>query len=287
MTEGDQWLVLLRKFLRESEARWDPETGTLEKDPPEWSKILEADPMPDSIEQYFELTLRQRALILWACCEHLVEADEAERVDAFPNVDWEDADAFRMTPRCHDARNNAYWYFDGSDGVLYREGTPAPSSAGRPTFEALSRGYEELAEVGKKLMTEGRKHKKPELLEFAQWLVEEEAPKLLSKAQAAERAKSKQAMFELMPRKRSSRIVDKEVHHEQRVKEEAESAARKSEDDARRRADSEKRRKEKERDERLREREAMDEKSRKDEELLKQLLEADRERRCDALHPEP
>lgn len=103
--------------------------------------------MPDSIEQYFELTLRQRALILWACCEHLVEADEAERVDAFPNVDWEDADAFRMTPRCHDARNNAYWYFDGSDGVLYREGTPAPSSAGRPTFEALSRGYEELAEV--------------------------------------------------------------------------------------------------------------------------------------------
>jgi len=29
-----------------------------------------------------------------------------------------------MVPRCHDAKGNAYWYFDGSDGVLYREGSP-------------------------------------------------------------------------------------------------------------------------------------------------------------------
>jgi len=280
MAEGDQWLHMLREFLRDSEERWDPETGSAERDPPEWTKILEEDPMPDSAEQYFELTMRQRALICWACCERLIEGDELGRLSAFPNVDWEEADAFRMMPRCLDAKNNAYWYFDGSDGVLYREGAPKPSKGGRPVFEAVSRGYEELAQVGKALAAEGKKHKNSELQEFGKWLVEEEAPKLLSKAQAKERQKSKQAMFELMPRKRSSRVVEKEEQLEQRRVEEAEAAARKKEEDARRKAEAEKKRKERERDDRIREREAAEEAQRREEERQKQLLEAERERRA-------
>ena len=38
--------------------------------------------MPESIEQYYELSFRERALIAWACCEHLVEADEVLALSA-------------------------------------------------------------------------------------------------------------------------------------------------------------------------------------------------------------
>jgi hypothetical protein len=42
---------------------------------------------------------------------------------------------------------------------------------------------QELADVGAKLQQEGKKRKLPELVEFATWVVETEAPKLQSKEQ--------------------------------------------------------------------------------------------------------
>lgn len=42
---------------------------------------------------------------------------------------------------------------------------------------------QDLASVGSKLQQEGKKRKLPELQEFATWIVEQEAPKLLSKEQ--------------------------------------------------------------------------------------------------------
>ena len=87
-----------------------------------------------------------------------------------------------------------------------------------PRFEALSNGHEDLRELGIKLRLDGKKRKSRELEEFGQWLVEDEAQKLQSKEQAAERAKSKAALMEMLPRKRSSRVATKE----ERDREEAE-----------------------------------------------------------------
>lgn len=43
--------------------------------------------------------------------------------------------------------------------------------------------FQELADVGSKLEQEAKKRKLPELQKFAAWIVEHEAPKLLSKEQ--------------------------------------------------------------------------------------------------------
>jgi hypothetical protein len=53
------------------------------------TKFLDKDPMPDSIHQYFELSLRQRALILWWLCESLLEGEEEERFINVGNLDWD------------------------------------------------------------------------------------------------------------------------------------------------------------------------------------------------------
>ena len=47
----------------------------------------------------------------------------------------------------------------------------------------LSSAAQDLASVGSKLQQEGKKRKMPELQDFATWIVEQEAPKLLSKEQ--------------------------------------------------------------------------------------------------------
>ncbi len=56
--------------------------------------------MPESIEQYFSLSLRQRALIIWALCEKLLDTDEEGRLLSFPNLDWDDAGAPLSLARC-------------------------------------------------------------------------------------------------------------------------------------------------------------------------------------------
>ena len=144
-----------------------------------------------------------------------------------------------------------------------------------PRFEALSNGHEDLRELGIKLRLDGKKRKSRELEEFGQWLVEDEAQKLQSKEQAAERAKSKAALMEMLPRKRSSRVATKE----ERDREEAEKQKALEEERARKRAEEEKRRKERERLQQEKLKQQEKEQQMKEEERQKQFREAERERR--------
>lgn len=89
MAEGDGWLDSLREKLQEETEVYNEETEQFEKLPPAWSKFLEKDPMPESIHQYFELTLRQRALILWWLCENLLDGEEDIREHNIGNLDWD------------------------------------------------------------------------------------------------------------------------------------------------------------------------------------------------------
>jgi hypothetical protein len=73
-----------------------------------------------------------------------------------------------------------------------RGGTREGRRVAAPRFEAVATTHEELEEVGTQLIAEGKKKKLPKLASFGKWLVEDEAPKLASKAQARERAKSRQ-----------------------------------------------------------------------------------------------
>jgi hypothetical protein len=193
MAEGDGWLDLLRDRLREQPQVFDEDTQQYQHLEPAWTKFLDADPMPDSIHQYFELSLRQRALILWWLCESLLEGEEDERLLNIGNIDWEasagarpppsglalavmcapafswhargDArgrrtsalrvvatdvlaactESLRVDPNALDKDGNAYWYLEGSSGVLYKEG---PAKGGRkakqPRWEPISRGHEVL-----------------------------------------------------------------------------------------------------------------------------------------------
>jgi hypothetical protein len=61
----------------------------VEKLPPTWSNLLDTDPMPDSIHQYFELSLRKRAVILWWLCENLLDCEEEERELQVGKLDWD------------------------------------------------------------------------------------------------------------------------------------------------------------------------------------------------------
>lgn len=94
-------------------------------------------------------------------------------------------------------------------------------------------------------------------------------------AQARERAKSKAALLEMLPRKRSSRVATKEERdreeEEKRQQREAELAARKAEE--------EKRRKERERQQQEKLKQAELAKLAKEEERQRQFKEAERERR--------
>ena len=92
MAEGDGWLDMLRDRLREEHEEFDEDMQEMVKIPPPWTQFLDKDPMPDSIHQYFELTLRERALILWWLCETLLDCEEEMREDNVGNMDW-DTDA--------------------------------------------------------------------------------------------------------------------------------------------------------------------------------------------------
>lgn len=89
MADGDGWLDTLREKLQEEIEFYNEETEQFEKHPPPWSRFLHKDPMPDSIHQYFELTLRQRALILWWLCENLLDGEEDMRELNIGNLDWD------------------------------------------------------------------------------------------------------------------------------------------------------------------------------------------------------
>ena len=89
MAEGDGWLDILRDKLREERDVFDEESQQYEKQKPAWTKFLDKDPMPESMHQYFELSLRKRALILWWLCESLLEGEEEERALNIGNMDWD------------------------------------------------------------------------------------------------------------------------------------------------------------------------------------------------------
>eukprot|EP00960_Hanusia_phi_P036425 752305-Hanusia_phi.AAC.2 len=186
------------------------------------------------------------------------------------------SDSLRLFPSCHDSHHNAYWYLEGSDGILYRESPPhAGHKAKAPSFQSVSSDHNELMEVGKEMLAEGKKKKKHGLQHFAKWLVEEEGPKLASKALARERAKSKQALLEMMPRKRSSRVAEKE----EREKLEEEERQRRAQEMELLRLEQEKKKKEREREIRLKERQEQIEQKVRDDEKARQHNEAERERR--------
>jgi hypothetical protein len=144
-----------------------------------------------------------------------------------------------------------------------------------PHFEAISRSPEELIEVSQELIKEGKKTKNEELQAFGTWLKDEEGPRVQAKKDAKERARSRQLILELMPRKKSTRITDKE---EQRKQEDKERERRKREELARREAD-EKARKDREREQRLRAKEQEEARQRREEERQRMALEAEREKR--------
>lgn len=89
MAEGDGWLDSLRDKLREERLGIDEETQQRIKHPPTWSEFLDKDPMPESIHQYYQLSLRTRAIILWWLCESLVDYDEDLRDFHLGSMDWD------------------------------------------------------------------------------------------------------------------------------------------------------------------------------------------------------
>ena len=53
------------------------------------------------------------------------------------------AESLRCEPNAFDKDGNAYWYFEGSSGVLYKEGPPKPGRKAKPPeWEPISRGHE-------------------------------------------------------------------------------------------------------------------------------------------------
>jgi hypothetical protein len=54
--------------------------------------------MPDGIEQYFALPLRERAMIMWLLVDRMFDVSEEEREALLPNVDWENAGALCVCP---------------------------------------------------------------------------------------------------------------------------------------------------------------------------------------------
>ena len=93
--------------------------------------------------------------------------------------------------------------------------------------------------------------------------------------QAKERAKSKAALLEMLPRKRSERVATKE----DREREEAEKQRQREEELARRKEQEEKRKKDRERQQQEKLRQLELEKLQKEEERARQFKEAERERR--------
>jgi hypothetical protein len=89
MAEGDGWLDILRDRLREEREEFDEDSQETVKQLPIWSQFLDKDPMPESIHQYFELTLRERALILWYLCESLLDGEEELRDVNIGRLDWD------------------------------------------------------------------------------------------------------------------------------------------------------------------------------------------------------
>jgi hypothetical protein len=47
--------------------------------------------MPDSVDQYYTLSIRDRAMIMWLLVDRLFDVSEEEREALLPNVDWENA----------------------------------------------------------------------------------------------------------------------------------------------------------------------------------------------------
>jgi hypothetical protein len=89
MAEGDGWLDTLRDKLREEREVFNEDSQENEKLEPAWTNFLDKDPMPESIHQYFELTLRERAIILWWLCENLLDCEEEARDIQVGKLDWE------------------------------------------------------------------------------------------------------------------------------------------------------------------------------------------------------
>ena len=53
------------------------------------------------------------------------------------------ADTLRFDPNAFDKEGNAYWYFEGSSGVMYKEGPPKSGRKSKPPeWEPVSRGHE-------------------------------------------------------------------------------------------------------------------------------------------------
>ena len=53
------------------------------------------------------------------------------------------ADSIRYDPNALDTEGNAYWYFEGSSGVLYKEEPPKPGRKAKPPlWQPICRGHE-------------------------------------------------------------------------------------------------------------------------------------------------
>lgn len=99
MAEGDGWLDILRDTLRAEREVFNEDSQENETLEPAWTKFLDKDPMPESIHQYFELTLRERAVILWWLCENLLDCEEEGRDIQVGKLDWEMSAGERMCCR--------------------------------------------------------------------------------------------------------------------------------------------------------------------------------------------
>mmetsp|Transcript_43213 Transcript_43213/g.67687 ORF Transcript_43213/g.67687 Transcript_43213/m.67687 type:complete len:538 (-) Transcript_43213:963-2576(-) len=205
----DEWLRLFREKFRE----WNKKAQQTEQ--PLWKNYFSQDPWPDSCEQYYQLSLKQRVILLWALCESILGVDEESRRLTFPRMNWADADALREMWCVKDAQQSRYLYVQGT-GVVFREESPrvVGSKSRRPSMVCVSEDDVSLRRVGKKLQTEGRESAIPLLSQFGRVLHDEEAPFLASKEHRAQRLRTQQA-FEAMqmnyPRTRSSRSSSMEL----------------------------------------------------------------------------
>ena len=230
-------------------------------------------------KKYDDLTVRERVGVLFGLCQWNIS--ENEGLVEFANTKLEPED-LRVQPIGQDAMGCKFWYF--RDLRLYREVPPKRASkkgkASPGVWEIVCSSADEWTLYCKRF----EKSKNAAEKELFSVLRDDISPIVLGKLQAKQREEEKRMMYELMPKKRSTRLQVIDIRKQD---EEKRAIMRKEEEKLKafERSQLKKQRELEEKQKREEEEKVMSEKMKKKEEKEKrEKLERERERRAQERH---